>query len=180
MPSCASSRPGCCPGCGAAGAPVGARLVIVGHGLVRRQLRGPLEPGGAPQQLDIVLRRYRCRRCDAVLMVGPRGLVPRRWYGAGAMACAIAAYARGATSSAARAATAPAAHTGASSIERWITLGRWLDAAERGDLFALRGLERMPRRVVAEQVTLALAARGGHVHGGDLAHSAFAGASLAA
>lgn len=154
--------------------------MIVGHGLVRRQLLGPLEPGGTPQQIDLVLRRYRCRRCDAVLMVGPRGIVPGRWYGAGAMAGAIAAYARGATTSAARAATAPAAHTGASSAERWITLCRWLDAAERGELFAVGGLERMPRRFVAEHVALALAARGGHVHGGDLVHSAFVGASVAA
>ncbi len=154
--------------------------MIVGHGLVRRQLRGPLEPGGSPQQIDVVLRRYRCRRCDAVLMVGPRGIVPGRWYGAGAMAGAIAAYARGATTSATRSATSPACHMGASSAERWITLVRWLDAAERGALFAVRGLERMPRRVVAEQVTLALAARAGRVHGDDLAHSAFVGASLAA
>lgn len=154
--------------------------MIVGHGLVRRQVRGPIEPGGPPQQIDLVLRRYRCRRCDAVLMVGPRGLVPGRWYGAGAMAGAMASYARGATTSAARAATSPAGRTGASSTERWITLVRWLDAAERGELFAVRGLERMPRRVVAEQVALALAARGGHVHGGDLAHSVFVGASLAA
>jgi hypothetical protein len=154
--------------------------VIVGHGLVRRQLRGPLEPGGAPQQIDVVLRRYRCRRCDAVLMVGPRGIVPGRWYGAGAMASAIAAYARGATTSGARSTTSPAWHRGTSSTERWITLVRWLDAAEGGELFAVRGLERMPRRVVAEHVALALAARGGHVHGGDLVHSAFVGASLAA
>ena len=143
-------------------------------------MRGPLEPGGAPQQLDVVLRRYRCRGCKAVLMVGPRGLVPGRWYGAGAMASAVAAYARGATTATVRSATSPASLMGASSTERWITLVRWLDAAERGRLFAVRGLERMPRRLVAEQVTLVLAARGGHVHGGDLAHSAFAGASVAA
>ena len=136
-------------------------------------MRGPLEPGGAPQQLDVVLRRYRCRGCKAVLMVGPRGLVPGRWYGAGAMASAVAAYARGATTATVRSATSPASIMGASSTERWITLVRWLDAA-------VRGLERMPRRLVAEQVTLVLAARGGHVHGGDLAHSAFAGASVAA
>lgn len=180
MPSCAVARPASCPCCGAAGRPIGARVSIVGHGLVRRQVRGALEFGGAPGQVELVLRRYRCRACSAVLIVGPRGLQRGRWYGAGAIARAFAAYARGATTPQVRAATSPAVHTGTSSAERWITLIRWLDAAERGDLLGVAGLRGLHRRSVAEHVTLALAARAGRVLGDDLARCAFVGASLAA
>ena len=57
---------------------------------------------------------------------------------------------------------------------------RWVDAAQKGEMFAVTGLGELSRRRVAEQVTLALAARGGHVPGMNLAASAFAGAALAA
>jgi hypothetical protein len=78
MPTCAQARPGSCPCCGAPSSPLGERLIIVGHGLVERQVQGPATADGAPEQGVVTLRRYRCRRCDAVLIVGPRGLVVRR------------------------------------------------------------------------------------------------------
>ncbi|MCC6214438.1 MAG: hypothetical protein IT376_06190 [Polyangiaceae bacterium] len=49
----------------------------------------------------VQLRRYR-RACRGVVVVGPRGLARRPWYGAGATAQAAALYARGATSAAVR------------------------------------------------------------------------------
>ena len=97
-PTCAEARPASCPCCGSAARPVGGRLVVVGHGLVERQVRGPVEAAGTPESLLVRVRRYRCRACKAVLEVGPRGLVRGRWYGAGAIAVALAAYARGETS----------------------------------------------------------------------------------
>ena len=57
---------------------------------------------------------------------------------------------------------------------------RWVDAAQRGELFAVTGLGELRRRRVAEQVTLVLVARGGYAPDMDLAASAFAGAALAA
>ncbi len=54
-------------------------MVIVGHGLVSRQVLGPKAPHGAPEQGSVTLRRYGCRACRAILVVGPRGLLPRRW-----------------------------------------------------------------------------------------------------
>lgn len=180
MPSCAAARPGRCPGCRGAGQPVGSPLAIVGHGVSRRQVCGPLTFGDGAQQTEIVLRRYRCRACSAILVVGPRGLLPRRWYGGAAIAGAVASYAAGATTPQVRALTKPAGPTGPSSAERWITLVRWLDAAERGELFGISDLGHRPRRVVAELVTLALAARAGRLPGDDLARCAFAAGSLAA
>jgi hypothetical protein len=159
---------------------VGKRLVIVGHGLVTRQVLGPSTEAGPPERGVVTLRRYRCRACKAVLMVGPRGLVVRRWYGAGAIAIAFVVVARGGTSAAARARTSPSHALGASAVDRWVTLVRWLDAARRGELFGVAGLGGLSRRGVAEQVVLALAARGGRDLGAEIAASAFAGASIAA
>lgn len=179
-PTCAEARPGSCPCCGAAAQPVGKPLVIVGHGLVSRQVLGPATARGAPEQGVVTLRRYRCRACRAVLMVGPRGLLPRRWYGGGAIALSLAAYGSGETSAAARRRTSPFAEMGASAAERWVTLERWIEAARRGELFGVGGLGELGRRRVAEQVALALAARGGRTLGADLVESAFEGAAIAA
>jgi len=158
---------------------VGERLVVVGHGLVERQLRGPSRPGGAPEQSVVMLRRYRCRACRAVIVVGPRGLARRRCYSAGAIALALSMYARGQTSRAVRAATSPARVVGGSAVERWSTLVRWIEAARRGEFFGLWAHCALGRRSVAERVMLTLAARAGHSFGADLGESAFAGAAIA-
>lgn len=179
-PSCAEARPGCCPCCGAAGQPLGQRVGIVGHGLRARQALGPVVHGGTPEPLVLWVRRYQCRTCNAVLVVGPRGLVPGRSYSAPAIAGALAAKASGKTSAAVRQQTSPRTTVGASAVERWITLVRWVDAAQAGKLFGVRGLGKLGRREVAEQVTLVLGARGNHTPGADLGASAFAGALLAA
>jgi hypothetical protein len=52
-------------------------VVIVGHGLVQRQVLGPQAATAAAEAIEVNLRRYRCRACKAVLMVGPRD-APRR------------------------------------------------------------------------------------------------------
>jgi hypothetical protein len=128
----------------------------------------------------IQVRRYRCRACKAVLVVGPRGLVRRRWYGAGAIALALEAYGRGETSISIRRRVSPSATVGGSARERWVTLVRWVEAARDGVLFAVSGLSKWPRRRVAEHVALALAGRAGRALGDDLAEAAFAGAAIAA
>lgn len=181
MPSCAAARPGVCPCCGEAAQRLGGALVVVGHGVVERQVLGPQGPGEAPVQVVLTLRRYRCRACGAVLVVGPQGLVRGRWYGAGAIGQALALYARGATSVLVRARTSPSQVVGGSSRERWVTLSRWAEAARGGELFAVRVRPmELGRRGVAEQVMLVLAARAGHSLGADLTESAFAGALIAA
>lgn len=166
--------------CGAAAQPVGGRLVIVGHGVVERQVLGPPAPSVAPAAVLVTHRRYRCRACTAILIVGPRGLVRRRWYRGGAIALAFTAYAGGATSAAVRSLISPSRHVGCSSTERWVTLTRWLEAARRGELFGLSGMADLGRRRVAEHAVLALSGRGGWTLGADLSASAFHGASIAA
>jgi hypothetical protein len=159
---------------------VGGRLVIVGHGQVERQVLGPQTPAGLAEAIVIKLRRYRCRECKAVLVVGPRGLLSRRLYGAGAIALALATYGHGATGREVREQVSPSRRVGGSAIERWLTLVRWVEAARRGELFAVAGLGGLDRRSVAKQVVLVLAARGGRLLGGDLTESAFEGAVIAA
>lgn len=155
-------------------------MVIVGHGLVERQVRGPVSASGSTEEAVIVMRRYRCRACRTILLVGPRGLARRRWYRAGAIALALSIYARGGTSAAARARTSPSLMVGPSAAERWATLTRWVEAARAGGLFGVTGLGGLERRHVAEAVVLALAARAGHRLGGELGESAFHGAEIAA
>ncbi len=160
--------------------PIGARVVLVGHGVVERQVLGPVTFGEPPEALTLRLRRYRCRACRAVLVVGPRGLLRGRWYSGPAIAGALAAFARGATSAQVRTFINPATEVGAAAAERWVTLERWVEAARAGKLFALHEMGERSARRVAEQVTLALAARGGHLPGAELGASAFAGAALRA
>jgi hypothetical protein len=179
-PTCAEARPATCPCCAAAARPVGGRLVIVGHGLVERQVHGPMAATGGAESLVLKERRYRCRACKAILRVGPRGLVRKRWYGAGAIALAFDGYARGETGASIRRRVSPSATVGGSARERWVTLVRWIEAAGDGRLFGVAALDDLPRRRVAELVVLALAGRAGRALGDDLAAAAFAGAAIAA
>jgi hypothetical protein len=179
MPTCAEARPATCPCCNRAARPVEGRLVIVGHGVVERQLRGPMTAGGAAESLALEVRRYRCRACRAILIVGPLGLARGRWYSAGAIALAFEAYGRGETSVSIRGRVSPSSAVGVSARERWVTLVRWIEAARGGRLFAISAVGGLPRRRVAEHVALALAGRAGRAMGGDLAEAALAGAAIA-
>lgn len=167
MPSCAAARPGVCPCCGAAAQPLGGPLVLVGHGLVERQVLGPQAPGEAPVQVVVKLRRYRCRACQAVVMVGPRGLVRGRWYGAGAIAQALALYARGATSALVRPKTSP-----------WQAVGG-LGEGALGDVEALGRSGPMRSTVWRGRRSCGAGAsrggRAGHAHAGRACRARFRG-----
>ena len=127
-----------------------------------------------------MLRRYRCRACEAVLVVGPRGLLRRRWYSAGAVGLALLAYGSGESSASVRARTSPSRSVGGSAVEHWVTLRRWIEAVRSGVLFGLCGLTEVARRSAARQVAQVLAARGGRELGGALQEKVFIGAAIAA
>lgn len=129
-PSCAAARPSCCPVCDAASREPGRALVIVGHGLRERTVDGPLAPNEQSAATSIVTRRYRCRACDAILIVAPRGVGARYRYSLGAIAWALAqwAYAR-VPSAAVRARVSTAKNVGAASATRWASLQRWTRCA---------------------------------------------------
>jgi hypothetical protein len=56
-PTAEEARPAQCPCCGVASRPVGQALTLHGHGKRERQVRGPLELGGAPKLVTLLLRR---------------------------------------------------------------------------------------------------------------------------
>lgn len=150
-PTVDEARPGQCPVCAAASRPVGGPLGLWGHGLRRRQLRGPQEPLGPPQTVELWLRRYRCRPCGAIVLVMPQGVVPRRYYAAPAIALALALYALCQLSAAkVRAQVNPWQVVGATAADGWSTLTRWCRAIRGGRL--LGGVRPCPQLFTLRQV----------------------------
>ena len=70
--------------------PVGAPLVLHGHGTREREIRGPVAPGQPPVSVLVTVRRYQCQPCRVVLTVVPRSMLARRRYSAAAIAFALA------------------------------------------------------------------------------------------
>jgi hypothetical protein len=88
-PTVEEVRPVQCAACGAASRPVGGPLVIHGHGLLERQVRGVLEVGGEPGVVVVAVRRYACQSCGAVMTVVPAGMLSRRQYSGPSIALAL-------------------------------------------------------------------------------------------
>jgi hypothetical protein len=122
-------RPGRCPACAAPSRPAGGSLGLHGHGLRERHRWGSVEPGGSAELIGVLLRRYRCRPCGAVVVVGPRGLVRRRLYSASAIAFALALYGVIKLSPAeVRRRVSPLRKVGPTAAAGWASLGRWCRA----------------------------------------------------
>jgi hypothetical protein len=145
-------RPAHCPRCNAASRPLGAGVVLHGHGLRERQLWGPLEPDGEPRLLVVKVRRYLCTACGTAVTVGPSETLPGRLYTASAIALALALYGlRRMATSAVRALVSPTRVVGATSAVRWLTLKRWCRVVGTSALFRrVRRVEGGPRRGAAE------------------------------
>lgn len=161
-PDVRTARPQRCPRCEAPGELADGRVVLHGHGVRVRRLRGPVTADGKPTEFGVLVRRYACQRCRAVIMVGPRGVLPRRRYTAMAITLALWLWAvRQATDPAARNATCPVAETGVSRPERWTTLRRWGRAARDGELWPSPAVgEGWSLRRCAERVVRCLWSRG--------------------
>lgn len=135
-PSVEAVRPSHCPGCGIAARGDGGALRLHGHGRRTRSLWGPLEPGDDERLHDILGRRYRCVRCAAVMLVVPRGVVPRRLYGASAIALALCLWGLlGQSVGSVRDQVSAWKVVGATAWGRWATLRRWVQAVGAGALF---------------------------------------------
>ena len=134
-PAVEVARPRRCPACGAAGHPLGGGPGLIGHGFRERHVRGPLADGEAPHAATILLRRFRCRRCGAIVSVGPRGLLRRRLYAAASITLALALWsARKQAPSRVREQISPWRAVGAAA-RGWQTLVRWAKAAVTGALW---------------------------------------------
>lgn len=108
-----------------------------GHGLRRRQVRGPAGLGEVAAVVEIVGRRYRCVRCGALLLVVPREVLPRRQYSAAAIGLALALWGLvQATAFAVRRRVSPGTALGVDALTGWVTLRRWAKAVKQRRLFA--------------------------------------------
>jgi hypothetical protein len=179
IPSVGQARPSCCSLCGAASRPPGKALVVVGHGLRERQVRGPRDPAGEPEIQTILVRRYRCRLCGGVTTVLPRGLSARRHYSASAIGLSLCLFGMQRLSlGETRRRVCP--WRAGFETERWTTLLGWLAAIAAGRLLcgvrpspASFSLREQAERAAATLCALALAE-------GSVEERAFQGAALAA
>jgi len=156
-PSVEVARPGRCPVCGAAGRPAGGALGLHGHGLRERHQWGPAAPDGLPDLIGILVRRYQCQPCGAVVVVVPRGLLRHRLYSACAVALALALWGVAEHAPAeVRRRVSPFATVGATAAAGWACLRRWSRAVRTGRLFpVVRALpvEATLRQVAARAAT---------------------------
>ena len=178
VPGVEQARPGRCPCCGAAGRSVGGHLLLHGHGLRERQLRGPLEPGGEPQVLALLLRRYLCVACGAVITVAPKAVLPKRLFTSAAIAMALALWSvAGESSPEVRTQISPLKTVGHAAARSWLTLRRWTRDA-RCLFHGVRPWpDGWPPRKVAERVATTMAALA--PGSGTIPERAFAGAARA-
>lgn len=130
---------------------------------------GPEELGDRSVVGEVTVRRYQCQRCSAVIIVAPRGVLPRLRYGAVAIVLALGSWAQ-MSSARVRERVSPwplvgdEARRSWRSLLRWARGSPWLDVAGDG-------------RTRAARITQHLA---GHAHGdGSLIELACAGALLA-
>lgn len=125
-------RPPRCPCCGAASRPVGASVVLHGHGVRERMMLGPDAPSGEARLQVAFCRRFRCTACSAVVLVVPRPVLAGRRYTANAIALALALWGHFAESAeAVRGRVAP----GTFFDGGWRSLHRWTRAVARSALF---------------------------------------------
>jgi hypothetical protein len=113
--------------------------------------------------VDVEARRYRCRSCDAVVLVVPCGLVARRLFSASAIGMALALFGIERMSlPRVRAAVSPWTKVGATAAAGWLSVRRWVRAVRERRLFAQvhLGIGKRTARQVAERVAWALSALG--------------------
>lgn len=128
-------RPAQCVACEAASRPVGGPLVLHGHGLLARQVRGVLEVDSKPGALLVWVRRYACQLCDAVMTVVPAGMLRRRQYSAPSIALALHLWLAVGLSDRVVRSKVCAWQLRGRNARGWAQLYRWADQA--AELFAL-------------------------------------------
>jgi len=159
-----------------AGAPLGGRVQRHGHGTRSRQVRGPPQPYGEPEEVEILARRYLCRRCGAVVQVVPRGVLRCRLFSASAIGLALALWALWRLPAAeVRRRVSPWRKVGASAAPGWASLRRWVQQVRQLFGEVRPSPTQWTARHRAERIATTLAARA--PTGSDLLACAFAGAA---
>lgn len=172
-------RPAQCLGCGVASRPVGERLVLHGHGLLERQVRGVLAVGDPPGVFAISVRRYACQLCRAVMTVVPAGMLARRQYSGPSIALALHLWLMAGLSDRTVRAQVCAWQLRGRSARGWAQLYRWTGQASR--LFMLPRLVSAlgdPHEVARRVLTTLGAMSPAALIGAPIAQQIFEGAAL--
>lgn len=172
-------RPAQCAGCGAASRPVGAGLVVHGHGLLARQVRGVLAVGERPGVIVLWVRRYACQLCRAIMTVVPTDMLARRQYSAPSIALALHLWLMMGLSDREVRAQVCAWQVRGRNARGWAQLYRWTDQA--ASLFALPravSLVGHPHDVARRVLTTLRAMSPAAVSGTPIVMQIFEGAAL--
>jgi hypothetical protein len=159
-PSVDAARPAKCPECSCSSRPLGKPLNLLGHGLRQRSVYGPDRVDGKPELWSIDLRRYRCKRCRAIIEVVPVGVEAGRLYSRPGIAWALCLFGieRASTGSVADC-IQPWRRVGATARRCWAQLRRWVRAIRDAALFPFvrRAPEAWNHRRVAERAAMTFA-----------------------
>ena len=155
-------RPAACVQCEVASRPLGSRLQVIGHGR-QRQALGPLQAGQAPSAVTLLVRRFLCLACGAVMTVLPQGVLGSRLYCVGAIVMALALWAnRNVSTAEVRARVSP--WNNVAEPRQWAMPARWVRAVRQARPFVAE-LRPSPaswsHRQVAERIVTSLVG-GGH------------------
>lgn len=151
---------------------------IHGHGLVRRQQRGPPGPEQAPATEVLLCRRYLCTGCGAVLTVLPASAQARKHFSGAAIALALTLWGLcGLSAAQVRAQVSDWVHTGAAA-RGWRSLARWAAQVAGGELFAALGVrvDGSPQELAARVAQALCGTCPPEVRRQPLPHQAFAAA----
>ena len=103
-----------------------------GHGLRSRLYVGALGLGEWPAERTLLLRRYRCQDCKAVMLSCPRGVVGRLRYGLLAVVLALSLWVvEGRPGHEVREVVSPWQSAGYEPFHGWRSLSRWARRAEQ-------------------------------------------------
>lgn len=156
---------------------------IIGHGLRDRQVRGPTAASEASSTRTILIRRYRCCVCDAIMMVVPRGIVARRHYGASAIGLALLLLGVNGLDERAVRGRVCTERVTYDDCRRWPALRRWIAAIDDRRLFVcVRGspLEATRSQRAARAAMTLVAHAPSSLRESSLEEQVIAGAALAA
>lgn len=178
-PPVEAARPARCTVCLGASRDERRGLTLYGHGLRSRVRWGPRAPALLPDRTSVPTRRFQCQLCGAVIVVVPRGMLPRKRYSGPAIGFALALWAlagRGEPEVFDRVSVYPlSAYVVA---HGWRSLRRWTSDAVDGELWpGLHGAgEGCTWRQHAERIAAALTSFAPDPDAGSLCARAFEGA----
>lgn len=154
------------------------KMVVQGNGLRSRVVQGPCSMDDAPSTRELLVRRYECQICMAVMTVVPAGVMRRCLFLGLAIAAALGRWIEGATAPEVRRQVSPQRRLGDTAARGWASLRRWARTAPR----LWRSLPSLPvapsLRQTAERVVAFLASHA-LVPTGNRTADAMAGAARA-